>query len=121
MDPPAPDGTGQASIVGAQDEFGNWTPNTVFMNDDGEDPDTTASDNIWTLSFAFAPGMVLQYKYTIGDSGDGWGGTEEYPLTNRAFTVPMDGARRVRVHDVFADRPNPTGTMAPLTLVTVEE
>jgi hypothetical protein len=119
--PPPPEGTGEVSIVGNQDDFAQWTPNTVFMADDGVDPDTTAGDNIWTRSFAFSPGVGLQYKYTIGASGDSWGGTEEYPLTNRGYTVPLSGTRRVRVRDVFADRPNPSGSMADLTQVTVEE
>ncbi|TNF26043.1 MAG: hypothetical protein EP329_21875 [Deltaproteobacteria bacterium] len=121
LDPPPPAGTGEVSIVGNQQVFANWTPNTVFMKDDGVAPDTTAGDNIWTLGFDAIPGTDLQYKYTIGHAGDGWGGTEEYPLTNRGYTVPASGARRVRVRDVFADRPDPSGSMAARTSVTVEE
>ncbi len=120
-DPPPPAGTGIPSIVGNQTVFANWTPNTVAMKDDGVAPDAAAGDGIWTLSSTFVPGAGLQYKYTIGHPGDSWGGTEEYPLTNRGYTVPTDGTRRVRVRDVFADRPDPSGAMAALTTVTVEE
>jgi len=119
--PPAPDGAGQASIVGNQLAFGNWTPNSVWMKDDGVAPDKAAGDDLWTFQATFGPGTPLQYKYTIGKTGDSWPGTEEYPLTNRGYTVPVDGALRVRVRDVFADRPDPSGSMAPLTTVTVEE
>jgi len=120
-DPPPPFGTGVPSMVGNQEVFANWTPNTVAMKDDGVLPDLGAGDGIWTLGFPFAPGTGLQYKYTVGHSGESWGGTEEYPLTNRGYTVPADGTRRVRVRDVFADRPDPSGTMASHTTVTVEE
>jgi len=121
QDPPPPAGTGEVSIVGNQEVFANWTPNTVFMKDDGVAPDAAAGDGIWTLAFDFIPGTDLQYKYSIGHSGDGWGGTEEYPLTNRGYTVPASGARRIRIRDTFADRPDPSGTTAAGTVVTVEE
>jgi len=120
-DPPPPDGTGVPSIVGNQDVFGQWSPNTVPMKDDGVAPDLVANDGIWTFGHTFVPGTGLQYKYTIGHAGESWGGTEEYPLTNRGYTVPADGTKRVRVRDIFADRPDPSGTRAPNTIVTIEE
>jgi alpha-amylase/alpha-mannosidase (GH57 family) len=119
--PPPPDGDGAASIVGNQRELGDWTPNSVFLSDDGADFDLEAGDNYWTGAFAFPEGTWLEYKYTIGHPGDGWGATEEYPLTNRGYLVPADGTRRVRIHDIFADRPDPTNTLAPNTQVTIEE
>jgi hypothetical protein len=118
QNPPPPLGEGAASIVGNQTVFGNWTPNSVFMSDDGVAPDAVANDNIWTIGFPFPPGTDLQYKYTVGVTGASWGGTEEYPLTNRAYTVPTDGTQGVRLRDIFADRPDPSGTMAKLTTVT---
>lgn len=121
QDPPPPAGTGVVSIVGNQEAFGNWSPNMVPMKDDGVAPDTTAGDNIWTIAFDFVPGTDLQYKYTCGHEGESWGGTEEYPLTNRGYPVPASGVHRVRVHDVFADRPEPSGSVAPSTVVTIEE
>lgn len=120
-DPPPPAGAGVPSIVGNQNAFANWTPNSVAMKDDGVAPDAAAGDGIYTFASTFPPGTGLQYKYTIGHSGESWGGTEEYPLTNRGYTVPTDGTRRVRVRDIFADRPDPSGTMAANTTVTVEE
>ncbi|MBN1944609.1 MAG: hypothetical protein JW797_02990 [Bradymonadales bacterium] len=121
--PPPPDGTGQASIVGNQDVLANWTPCSVFMSDDGVEPDVTAEDNIWTRSFLFSPGLLLQYKYNIGTPEDegSWSGTEEFPLTNRGYRVPTDGTRRIRIRDIFADRPDPSGNMGPNAAVTVEE
>ncbi|MBL8787051.1 MAG: hypothetical protein JNJ59_19250 [Deltaproteobacteria bacterium] len=120
-DPPPPTGAGEPSIVGNQEAFANWAPNTIMMKDDGVAPDKTAGDHVYTLASTFVPGTGLQYKYTIGHAGLGWGGTEEYPLTNRGYTVPVDGTRRVRVRDIFADRPDPSGSMAKLTTVTIEE
>lgn len=119
--PPPPLGTGTPSIVGNQTFFGNWSPNTVWMKDDGVAPDTAAGDGIWTLSFPVVPGTGLQYKYTVGKTGDSWGGTEEYPLTNRGYTAPVDGTKRVRIRDLFADRPDPSGTQSAKTTVTIEE
>lgn len=121
--PPPPGGTGVLSIVGNQPEIANWTPNEVFMLDDGSGFDLAGGDGIWTRSFILPPGTTLQYKYTIGTSADegNWGGTEEYPLTNRAYLVPAADVRQVRVRDIFADRPDPSGTMADLTTVTEEE
>ena len=121
QDPPPPLGTGEPSVVGKQDEFANWSPNKVFLKDDGVAPDTAAGDGLYTLGFTFQPGTDLQYKYTIGHLGDSWGGTEEYPLTNRGYVIPAAGVKRVRVRDIFADRPDPSGAMAPATVVTVEE
>jgi alpha-amylase/alpha-mannosidase (GH57 family) len=121
LDPPPPAGTGTPSIVGNQPEFANWTPNSVFMADDGQGGDTASGDGLWSIQFTFPPGTSLQYKYTIGAPGQSWGGTEEYPLTNRGLTVPADGTQKIRVRDVFADRPGASGTMAALTTVTPED
>jgi hypothetical protein len=60
----------------------------------------------------------VQYKYTIGHSGDGWGPTEEYPLTNRGLTITdRNGDRKMEIHDVFADRPEPSGSMSMMSQV----
>ena len=48
----------------------------------------TAADGKWTFSLTAACGTDVQYKYTCGHGGDGWAGTEEYPLTNRGYTLP---------------------------------
>jgi hypothetical protein len=120
-DPPPPAGSGTPSIFGNRTELSKWTPNSVALTDDGAAPDVAAGDGIWTLAFTFVPGTGLQYKYPIGHPGDSWGGTEEYPRTNRGYTVPSDGTRRVRLRDIFAGRPDPSGTMAGKTSVTIEE
>lgn len=116
-DPPPPRGTGEVFIVGNQAEIGNWTPNSVAMSDDGETlGDKTAHDNLWTFRLLVPPGTDLQYKYTIGHAGQGWGPTEEYPLTNRGLVVKdLDGNRKLELHDVFADRPDPSGSIPEMT------
>lgn len=117
--PPAPAGTGTVFIVGELPAFGNWTPNVVAMADDGDTyGDAVAGDNLWTFSTQVSPLTDVQYKYTIGGEGEGWGGTEEFPLTNRGFIVSdRNGDRQMELHDVFADRPAPSGSLADLTEV----
>ncbi len=117
--PVPPKGTGKVFIVGSVAELGNWTPNSIAMSDDGATlGDQTAGDNLWTFRLSVAPGTELNYKYTMGNAGDGWSPTEEYPLTNRGFEVKdTDGDRKMVLHDVFADRPDPSGTLPPRTQV----
>lgn len=118
--PPPPAGTGSAFIVGNKDALGQWSPNTVPMADDGvTHGDQQAGDNFWTFQLLIAPLEDVQYKYTIGSAGEGWGPTEEYPLTNRGFVVrDLDGDRRMVLRDVFADRPDPSGTLPGRTEIT---
>jgi alpha-amylase/alpha-mannosidase (GH57 family) len=115
--PPA--GTGKAFIVGNLPELANWSPNTVTMYDDGTNGDESAGDNFWTFRMLVPPLTSVQYKYTIGTMGAGWGPTEEYPLTNRGFVVnDLNGDGKMVLHDVFADRPEPSGSLPPLTSIT---
>ena len=116
-DPPPPTGTGTVFIVGGRPEFGDWTPNTVPMSDDGATlGDETAGDNLWTFQLLVPPLTELQYKFTIGSAGQGWGPTEEYPLTNRGLLVnDTNGDLKMYVVDVFADRPGTSGSMGALT------
>jgi hypothetical protein len=71
-----------------------------------------------TGTFGFLPGTSVKYKYTAGlPQNEGkWSGTEEFPLTERGLEIPK-GCKAMTVHDVFADRPKPTGTAGPLTVV----
>lgn len=114
--PPPPKGNGIVYIVGATERLCDWIPNSVgcALRDDGEGSDEVAGDQIWTGTFAFPPLTNIQYKYTIGlpkDQGK-WSGTEEYPLTNRGFSLEdKNGDHRVIIKDIFADRPQPSGTM----------
>jgi hypothetical protein len=111
---------GRVSITGNHHLLETWTPNVVFLSDDGLGPDTVAGDEIWTIQFDFAPGTALRYRLTLGSVGDSWGGTEEFPLTQRGYTLPDDEGYVVRIHDVFADRPPVSGTQGALTAVTME-
>ncbi|NOZ01792.1 MAG: hypothetical protein GXP54_07875 [Deltaproteobacteria bacterium] len=114
--PPPPAGKGIAYIAGNQDKLAQWVPNKVALRDDGQAPDAEAGDNIWTATFGFMPGTLLRYKYTIGiplNEGK-WTGTEEFPLTERGFDVTKDpSCKKMHIHDIFADRPQPTGTAGP--------
>jgi len=110
----------KVSITGNQDSLRFWTPNDLFLSDDGLGHDAVAGDRIWTGLFKFAPGTAVQYRYTIGRHGDSWGGTEEFPLTARGFTPPDLDGLRMRIHDIFADRPDPSGTMGPNARINYE-
>jgi hypothetical protein len=117
---PPPAGDGKAFIVGSTPEIGNWVPNVIPMFDDGmTHGDESANDNFWTFRLLVQPMTMLNYKYTIGKMGDGWGPTEEYPLTNRGIEVrDANGDGKMVVRDVFADRPEPSGAAAKLTTIT---
>ncbi|MCX7943563.1 MAG: Ig-like domain-containing protein [Deltaproteobacteria bacterium] len=114
--PPPPKGNGIVYIVGATEKLCDWIPNSVgcALRDDGQGTDEVANDQIWTGTFAFPPLTNIQYKYTIGlpkDQGK-WSGTEEFPLTNRGFSLEdKNGDHKVIIKDIFADRPQPSGTM----------
>jgi len=114
--PPQPAGKGIVYIAGNQDKLENWVPNKVALLDDGGAPDIEAGDGIWTGVFGFMPGTLLRYKYTIGiplDEGK-WSGTEEFPMTERGFDVSKDPeCKKMQVRDIFADRPQPSGTPGP--------
>ncbi len=114
--PPPPAGKGIVMIAGNQDKLGAWIPNKIPLRDDGKGGDKVAGDQVWTGVFGFMPGTLIRYKYTIGTPKDKarWSGTEEFPLTERGFTVTKDpDCHKMVIKDIFADRPQPTGTMGP--------
>ena len=118
--PPPPKGKGLAYISGNQDKLGLWVPNKIGLRDDGKGGDATAGDNVWTGVFGFMPGTLLRYKYTLGVPTDEahWPGTEEFPLTERGLDVTKDPTcKKMKIHDVFADRPQPTGTAGKASVV----
>ena len=114
--PPPPDGKGIVYIAGNQDKLGNWIPNKIALRDDGQGGDSTPNDRKWSKTFGFMRGTLLRYKYTIGVPTDEnkWAGTEEFPLTERGFTVTKNPqCKKMKVSDIFADRPQPSGTLGP--------
>lgn len=121
---PPPAGNGIVYITGNHDKLLQWTPNKVAMLDDGVEPDAVANDGIWTLTVGLPPGTLLRYKYTIGlpkDEGK-WSGTEEFPLTERGLDVTKDPTKsKMHVSDVFANRPQPSGTVAGMTVIEILE
>jgi alpha-amylase/alpha-mannosidase (GH57 family) len=119
--PPPPEGSGIVYISGNQDTLANWYPNFISLHDDGAEGDAVAGDQIWSGSFGFRPGLVLRWKYTIGLPGDEgqWSNTEEFPLTERGYTLP-DEPSTLYFREIFADRPIPTGSTAPNTEVDIE-
>ncbi len=122
--PPPPAGNGIIYISGDQDQLAQWIPNKIPLVDNGEAPDEVAGDMKWTGTFGFAPGTMIHYKYTCGLPKDeaSWYGTEEFPLTERAIDVTQDPTfHKMVIHDIFADRPNPSGTTAPNTEIDLLE
>jgi hypothetical protein len=121
---PPPKSNGIVYITGNQDKLTQWTPNKMPMLDDGTGADTVANDGIWSITVPLTPAAVVRYKYTIGlPKNEGkWSGTEEFPLTERGFVVTKDPSKtKMLIKDVFADRPQPTGTMGKKTVVTESE
>lgn len=85
-------------------DTGSWTPNQVPMYDDGTHGDDTAGDNVWTVTFDLPRGARLGYKYTWGNQGDLWSGTEEWPGNQRLLeVVDVNGDDFVRRRDNFGD------------------
>lgn len=66
---------------------GGWTPNVIQMYDDGTNGDQQAGDNIWSIYFDLPRGVRIGYKYTWGNQGDLWTGTEEWPGNQRILEV----------------------------------
>lgn len=100
-----------------------WVPNKVALRDDGKEGDAAANDGIWTIVLPFSKGTSLKYKYTVGKpANEGqWGCTEEFPLTERGLDISKDPTKKkMKVADIFADRPTPSGTPGPKTVITVE-
>ena len=117
---PQPQGKGIVYIAGNQDKLGLWIPNKISLHDDGKNGDEKAGDSLWSGTFGFMPGTLLRYKYTIGIPTDEakWAGTEEFPLTERGLDVTKDpNCKKMRVRDIFADRPQPTGTAGPHSVI----
>ncbi len=118
--PPPPKGKGIVFIAGNHPSLCDWVPNKCPMVDDGQGDDAVAGDQKWTLTVGLPRGFTLRWKYTIGLNTDEkkWTKTEEFPLTERGYDVPLDPAvKKVIIHDIFADRPQPTGTLGPHTTV----
>jgi hypothetical protein len=83
---------------------GSWAPNTIPMYDDGTHGDEVANDNIWTISFNLPRGARVAYKYTWGNAGDLWTGTEEWPGNQRLLEITdMNGDNFVYRADAFGD------------------
>ena len=116
VEPPPPLGSGTLFIVGKQDKIGGWIPNKTSL--------TYQSDGLWSATFGFPRGDVLQYKYTVGTSTfEGqWAGTEEFPFSNRQFIVPTDPAvGYVVIADVLGDDPPQENSLGKFTVVTEYE
>ena len=83
---------------------GAWTPNIVPMFDDGTNGDSTAGDNVWTITFDLPRGLRIGYKYTWGTQGALWTGSEEWPGNQRLLElVDVNEDGFVYRRDHFAD------------------
>ncbi|MBU0507358.1 hypothetical protein KKH27_00785 [bacterium] len=74
-------------IAGNLPELGDWTPNSIAMRDDGKEGDRKTDDDIWTLTLILLRGQEVQYKYTNSGTRGEWSPSEEFPQSNRSFTV----------------------------------
>jgi len=88
-------------IAGNQTALSNWTPNVTQMYDDGTHGDETAGDGLWTLELEFPTGSEIQYKYTNSGERGAWAPSEEFPQSNRAFTVTAESSELMIRNDVF--------------------
>ncbi|MEO1227372.1 MAG: hypothetical protein AAFZ18_00605 [Myxococcota bacterium] len=83
---------------------GSWSPNTVGMFDDGTNGDVVGGDNVWTISFDLPRGLRFGYKYTWGQQGDLWTGSEEWPGNQRIMEVTdFNGDGLIYRRDNFGD------------------
>ena len=90
-------------IVGNLSELGNWVPNKIRLFDDGTHGDEKAGDGIWSLELQFPVGSEIQYKYSNSGEPGVWQPSEEFPQSNRAFTVE-DGAETLIRYEEFGRR-----------------
>lgn len=105
----------EATIDGANQVLGNWSPNVVEMYDDGTRGDGVKGDGLYTLVLDlpyFPPGSLatggrgvrIGYKYSWGLPADGWTGTEEWPGNQRLLELAdLNGDGLVTRMDVFGD------------------
>ncbi len=104
-----------AQVDAANHLLGNWKPNQVPMFDDGTHGDGVAGDGIWTVQVDLPAwpvdpldpkgvGVRLGYKFTYGQPGQGWTGSEEFPGNERHLElVDVNGDGLVTRFDLFAD------------------
>ena len=104
----------KATVDEVNQMLGNWVPNQIEMFDDGTHGDAVKGDKIYTVSFELpyfdpdnAPdkrGVRLGYKYTFGEAGQGWTGSEEWPGNQRLLELKdVNGDGLVVRFDVFGD------------------
>ena len=101
--PPHQDVPDAIYIAGNEPALSEWNPNTVRLYDDGTHGDVTAGDNIWSLELEFPVGSELQFKYTNSGEPGVWTDNEEFPQSNRAFTVE-EGEGIQTKHSIFGER-----------------
>ncbi len=88
-------------IAGNLGELGNWQPNMIALRDDGKNGDAKAEDHIWTIQMHIPAGTEVQYKYTNSGEPGVWVPSEEFPQSNRAFTVEKAGDSVLIRRDTF--------------------
>ncbi|MEC8022355.1 MAG: choice-of-anchor X domain-containing protein [Myxococcota bacterium] len=103
----------EATFDAASQLLGNWQPNLIAMYDDGSNGDAVAGDNVWTLALELpwfdagaetASWVRVSYKYTWGQGGALWTGSEEWPGNRRILELQdIDGDRIITRYDRYAD------------------
>ncbi len=105
----------KAQVDAANAKMGNWVPNLVAMVDDGTHGDAVAGDGIFSvqLDLPWWPvdpldptgvGVRIAYKFTNGQSKQGWTDSEEFPGNERHLElVDVNGDGLITRFDAFAD------------------
>lgn len=103
----------EATFDEASQLLGNWQPNLIPMYDDGSNGDAVAGDNIWTLALELpwfdagsetAEWVRVSYKYTWGQGGALWTGSEEWPGNRRILELrDVDDDRIITRYDYYGD------------------
>lgn len=103
-----------AQIDAVNGVLGNWVPNIVAMADDGSGDDLVAGDGIWTFSVELpyiatstspdGAGLRIGYKYTLGNPGQDWTDSEEWPGNQRLLEIEdLNGDGLATRYDIFGD------------------
>jgi hypothetical protein len=91
-------------VVLVNEALGNFVPNQIELFDDGTHGDHISGDNIYSRSFILSRGVQIAYKYTYGQSGEGWTGTEEWPGNSRILElIDVNGDEIIVRRDIFGD------------------
>jgi hypothetical protein len=88
------------AIAGSDSALGAWSPNTVWMRDDGLEGDEHAGDRHWSLRVALPVGATVSYKFTNSGAPGQWVPSEEFPGRNRSAVITQQDTLLI-IRDTF--------------------